>query len=429
VGRLHAYLHELDPRLPRDVYILQAGGLLNAFGNGVVVPFMIIYLHNVRGIPLGLAGLAAAIQSATALGSGFLAGSLSDRVGPRRVLLASLAVMSAAFGLMALIRSAGDAFAIYVVWGGGSGAFWPAQSALLAGLAPPRRRAGAYALQRLTMNLGVAVGGLVAGLIASVAHPGSFIVLFLLDIATFVAYMAVVVVWVPSPTLHPDRAAGSWRLVARDRTMVSYSLLNAAFLASAIALMVELLPAFAKNVAHVDEREIGVIFALDSVAIVALQLPVARLLEGRRRMRGLALMGVVWAGALLGVWAGGAWTAATGAAAVFAAATVLFAFGETLHGAIHAPLAADLAPPQLVGRYLALASLSWQAGWVVGPAAGGFVLQHAPLALWPAAAGINLACAGWALSLESWLPEPVRATPRGEPRGVEPPRVPAGASG
>jgi hypothetical protein len=138
-------------------------------------------------------------------------------------------------------------------------------------------------------------------------------------------------------------------------------------------------------------------------------------------------MGVVWAGALLGVWAGGAWTAATGAAAVFAAATVLFAFGETLHGAIHAPLAADLAPPQLVGRYLALASLSWQAGWVVGPAAGGFVLQHAPLALWPAAAGINRA--GWALSLESWLPDPVRATPRGEPRGVEPPRVPAGASG
>jgi MFS family permease len=429
VASLRLYLRELDPALPRPVYVLQAGGLLNAFGNGVVLPFLLIYLHNVRGIPLGLAGLAAATQSATALASGFLAGSLSDRAGPRRVLVASLVVMSVAFGLMPLIRSTGDAFLVYMVWGVGSGAFWPAQSALLAGLAPPRRRAAAYALQRLTMNLGVALGGVVAGLIASVAHPGSFTVLFLLDVATFAAYLVVLVVWVPSPTLHPDRATGSWRQVARDRTIVSYSLLNAAFIAAAIAVMVELLPAFAKNVAHVNEKEIGLVFALDSLAVVALQLPVAKLVEGRRRMRGLALMGVVWAISLLAVGAGGAWTEATAAALVFAGATVLFAFGETLHGAIHAPLAADLAPPQLVGRYLASASLSWQAGWIFGPAIGGFMLQHAPLALWPAAAGVNLACAGWALALERRLPDRVRLTPRGERPSVESARLPVGTAG
>jgi MFS family permease len=425
VRTLPAYLHDLDPRLPREVYVLQAGGLVNAFGNGVVLPFLIIYLHNVRGIPLGVAGVAAATQSATALASGFVAGTLSDRAGPRRVLLAALVVMSVAFGLMPLIRTAGDAFALYVLWGVGSGAFWPAQSALLAGLTPRRRRAASYALQRLTMNLGIALGGAVAGLIASVARPGSFTVLFLLDVCTFAAYLLVLVLWVPSPALHPDRATGSWRIVGRDRTMISFSLLNATFMASAMALMVELLPAFAKNVAHVNEREIGAVFALDSLAVVALQLPVARLAEGRRRMRGLALMGVVWATALLGVWAGGAWAAATAAAAVFAGATVVFAFGETLHGAIHAPLSADLAPPQLVGRYLALASLSWQVGWIAGPAAGGFFLQHAPLALWPAAAVVNLLCAGWALALERRLPEPVRRTPRAERPTVEPERTAA----
>jgi len=405
-------VRRLLPELPRDVYVLQAGGLLNAFGNGVVLPFLIIYLHNVRGISLGLAGLAAAAQSATALGAGFLAGSASDRLGPRRVLLASLAVMAVAFSLMPLIRTAWHAFAIYVLWGIGSGAFWPAQSALLAGLTPPLRRTAAYALQRLTMNLGVAVGGLVAGLIASVAHPGSFTILFEIDVATFLVYSAVVILWVPSPALHPDRAEGSWRAVTKDRTMVSFSLLNAVFIAAAIAVMVELLPPFAKNVSHVSEREIGAIFALDSIGVVLLQLPVAKLEEGRSRMGGLALMGAVWAGALVAVWAGGAFASTTAAAAVFAAATLAFAFGETLHGAIHAPLSADLAPPPLVGRYLALASLSWQAGWVIGPAAGGFVLQHAPLALWPAAAGVNLLCAGWALGLERRLPEAVRRTPR-----------------
>ncbi|HEY5059159.1 MAG TPA: MFS transporter [Gaiellaceae bacterium] len=408
---LRAYLRSLDPRLPRDVYVLQAGGLLNAFGNGIVLPFLIIYLHNVRGIPLGIAGLVAATQSASALGSGFLAGTLSDRIGPKRVLVTALFVMTVAFALMPSIRVAWQAFALYIVWGAGSGSFWPAQSALLAGLAPPARRSGAYALQRLVMNLGVAVGGVVAGLIASVAHPSSFTVLFAINCVTFLAY-ALVLTRVRAPELHPERASGRWRDVARDRTFVAFSLLNATFMASSIALIVELLPAFAKNVAHVNEQEIGVIFALDAIGVVVFQLPVAKLAEGRRRMRGLALMGVVWAASLLGVWAGGAWLAATAAAAVFAGATVVFALGESLHGAIHAPLSADLAPPRLVGRYLALASLSWQAGWIAGPAIGGVLLQHDPLVLWPAAAGVNLLCAGWALRLERRLPAGVRTTPR-----------------
>jgi MFS family permease len=407
---MRAYLRTLDPRLPQDVYVLQAGGLLNAFGNGVVLPFLIIYLHNVRGLSLGLAGLAAATQSATALASGFLAGTLSDRIGPKRVLVAALGVMTVAFVLMPFIRSPWQAFAVYVVWGAGSGSFWPSQSALLAALTAPARRSPAYALQRLTMNLGAAIGGVTAGLIASVAHPSSFTVLFLVNCATYVAYM-VVLVRVRSPELHPERARGTWRAVARDRAFLAYAALNAAYMTAAISLMIELLPAFGKNVTHVNEQEVGVIFALNAIGIVVFQLPVAKLVEGRRRMRGLAAMGVVWAASLMIVWAAGVWTTATVAAATLAGAMLVFALGECLHGAIHAPLGADLAPPQLVGRYLALSSLSWQVGWIIGPAAGGFLLQHAPLVLWPAAAAVNLLCAGGALALERRLPEHTRITP------------------
>ena len=421
---MQSYLKSLDPRLPRDVYVLQAGGLLNAFGNGIVLPFLLIYLHNVRGISLGVAGLALATQSAAALLSGILGGTLSDRLGPKRVLVGALCVITVAFALMPLIHVAWQAFAVYVVWGVGTGSFWPSQSALLAGLTPPSRRSPAYALQRLTMNLGAAVGGLTAGLVASVAHPFTFTILFIVNCVSCIAYM-LVLLRVRTPDLHPERAGGSWRAVARNRTFLLYTGLNAAFMASAISLMIELLPAFGKNVTHVSEREVGVIFALDAIGIVLFQLPVAKLAEGRRRMRGLALMGVVWAASLLAVWAAGAWTTATVAFVVLAAAMLVFAIGECLHGAIHAPLAVDLAPPNLVGRYLALSSLSWQVGWIVGPAAGGFALQHAPLLLWPIAAAVNIACAAGALALERRLPERVRLTPH----DVRPEPLVAGSAG
>ncbi|HKU57229.1 MAG TPA: MFS transporter [Gaiellaceae bacterium] len=417
-----AYLRSLDPRLPRDVYVLELGALVNAFGNGVVLPFLLIYLHDVRGIPFGLAGSAAAVQSAAALLSGFLGGTLSDRVGPKRVLLGSLVVMTVAFALMPLIRSAWHAFAIYTLWGVGSGSFWPSQSALLAGLTPAARRAPAYALQRLAMNVGVAFGGVVAGLIASVGHPGTFTVLFAIDCATFVGYM-LVLVRVRPPSLHEGRLGGSWRAVLRDRVFTVYTLLNAAFMTAAISLVVELLPAFGKNVAGISEKEVGIVFALDAIGVVLFQLPVVKLSEGRRRMRGFALMGVLWAATLLAVWAAGTWTHATAAFGILAAVMLVFAVGECLHGTIHAPLSVDLAPPQLVGRYTAAASISWQIGWIVGPAAGGFLLQHRPLLLWPLAAGVNLACAAGALALEPRLPAGVRRTPRGEPAPVLP--VPA----
>src|SRR6266498_49289 len=61
---MRAYLRSLNPQLSRDVWILQAGGLANMFGNGVIGPFLIIYLHNVRGISLGVAGPIDAAQLA-----------------------------------------------------------------------------------------------------------------------------------------------------------------------------------------------------------------------------------------------------------------------------------------------------------------------------------------------------------------------------
>jgi MFS family permease len=412
---VRAYLRSLNPDLPRPVWILQVGGLTNAFGNGIVLPFLIIYLHNVRGIPLGLAGLAAAVNSAAALVSGFVAGSLSDRLGPKRVLVGALIVMAVAISLFPLIDNVWEAFALNIVLGSGSGSFWPSQSSMLTGLAPPSMRHSAFAIQRLTMNLGVALGGFVGGLIASVAHPSSFTVLFLLDAVTFVGY-AIVTATLPSPVWGGEKTRGRYADVVRDRPFMRYVVLNAAFITIGMAVIVELLPPYAKNYAGVNEREIGLLWMVNSIVVVLAQLPIAKLGEGRSRMRALALMGVIWAVTMLLIGIAGVWLSATSAFALMIIAVIAFGIVECLHGIVHGPLTADLAPPALVGRYMAFGSQSWQVGWIIGPAVGGFVLQHAPNALWPAAAALNIVAALAALALERHLPRSVaRAPVRVEP--------------
>jgi len=408
---VRTYLRSLNPQLSRDVWILQAGGLANMFGNGVIGPFLIIYLHNVRGISLGVAGLIVASNSAAGLVSSFVGGALSDRLGPRRVLTGALIVMAVAFALFPLIRTPWHAFALNMLAGAGSGSFWPSQSTLLSSLTTQARRHAAFAQQRMTMNLGIALGGLVAGAIARTDNPSTFTLLFLLNAGTFLAFVAVLRL-VPAPRyVEAHHEPGRYRDVIRNRVFLSYVVLNVVFIGAGIAVMVELLPPFAKNTAHVSEPAIGVLWFVFSGVVAVAQLPFVKLVEGKRRMRGLALMGVAWAGTFLAVLFGGNSFTGTQAAVIFGLAVAVFALGECLHGAIYAPLVVDLAEPRLLGRYMAFSSFSWQLGWLVGPAAGGFALQHEPLALWPAAAGICVLASMYALALETRIPAHLRLTP------------------
>jgi MFS family permease len=421
VKPLAIYLRSLNPQLPRPVWLVQAGGVVNSLGNGVVFPFIVIYLHNVRGISFALAGLALSAGAVAGLAAGFGAGPLVDRIGGRNTLLLGLALQAAAFVSFPLIREAWHAFLLLAIEGAGTACFWPGQSTMLSRLTPAEQRHSSFALQRISMNLGLGLGGLVGGLIATTAHPSSFTTLFLLDAATFLVFI-VVLSTVREPAVedeHREEERGGYGPVLRDRNFMSLVALNVVFVAVGYELFA-LLPAFAKNEADVSERWVGMMWLANTVLIVLIQLPVSKALEGRRRMAALALMCVLWAIAGLVILVGGVFLTATAAALVFVAATVIFGVGETLQGPTQAPLVADLAPDRLRGRYFALGSMSWSAGSIVGPAIGGPLLGWEPLAVWPISAAVCVLAAAACLALERRLPPDVRRTPIGRAPEAEP---------
>jgi predicted MFS family arabinose efflux permease len=412
VRRAAAYLRSLDPDLPGSIWTLELGTFVNFFGSGIAFPFLAIYLHNVRGFGLGTAGLVLATNGLLAVAAGPTVGPLIDRVGGRLTLGAALVVSALGWGLMPLVRQPWHAFVLAAVAGGGTGVFWPSVSVLLVGLTPAAKRHTAFAVQRVAINLGIGLGGLAGGLIATSSDPGSFTVLFLVDGATFLA-MIFVLPLVPEPEVELDSepAAGGYRRVVRDRVFVTLLGLNVLFIAAGYAVF-ELLPVFAKNHNGVSERWIGVIFFFNTMALVVAQLPVARLVEGRRRLKMLAVMPAAFTVCWLVVLAGGAWADGTAAALVFVLAAIGFGLASCFHGPTQAALVADLAPARLRGRYMALSSMSWEVGFVVGPAVGGFVLAAEPLALWPLAAAVLAASIGLVLRIERRLPPALRVTPK-----------------
>jgi MFS family permease len=403
------------PALPRAVATLQVGGLVNSFGNGMVIPFTFIYLHNVRGIGLGVVGLVLAAHAVASIVAGPVFGSQIDRLGGKVMLALSLVILAVGYAGYALVHEAWQGFVVAIVSGIGVGGFWPSQSTLIAGLTPAEQRPAAFAMQRVVMSVGIGLGALAGGLIAATDSPGTFTVLFLLDAATFLVYGAVMLALVPSPSAAPageHGAPGSYRQVLRHGAFVAVIGLNALFIFAGFSGF-DVLPVYAKNEAGLSELQIGALFFVNTAVIVAAQLPIARLARGRRRMRTLALLGLCWAAGWAIVPMAGARPEA--AMALMTLVMVAFALGQCLHGAVAAPLVADLAEPRLLGRYMALNALSWQIGFALGPALGGFGLSASPTGVWLGAASLCALGGVCALLVENRLPARARRTPLAVP--------------
>jgi MFS family permease len=164
---------------------------------------------------------------------------------------------------------------------------------------------------------------------------------------------------------------GGYRAAVRDRPFLGVVALNLVWVASTVGLLNSLFPVFAHDQSGVSTHAIGVLFLVNSLTIVALQLPVSRAVEGHRRARVLGLMALVFAAWWALVLVTGARLEGRQAVAVLAVAIAVLAVGECLYDSVQGPLVAGLAPDGSVGRYLAVASFGWQLGFIVAPAVGG----------------------------------------------------------
>src|ERR1700716_3389615 len=126
--------------LSRPVLILQAGNALNFFGYGLIVPFEIIYLHQIRGFSTATAGLVLAAILGTATVVTPPTGALLDHFRPKRILIAGNLASALGYAGFALVDQPWQAFACAVVAGAGAGAAGTATQTLLISLITPEQR-------------------------------------------------------------------------------------------------------------------------------------------------------------------------------------------------------------------------------------------------------------------------------------------------
>jgi MFS family permease len=411
--------------LPRLVLLLQAGNAVSFFGYGLIIPFEIIYLHQIRGFATATAGfvLAAILGTATLVAPA--SGTLLDHFRPKPILIAGNLTSALGYAGFAFVDRPWQAFACAVVGGAGIGAAGTANQTLLITLVTPEQRAASFALGRVASNLGLGIGATVAGfIISSDQHLRSFQTLYLFDAITYAAFALVVLAMVPNRRAAAAYASamGGFRAVARDRRFLIVIAVNIALIIVGYTLYSTILPPFAIAHTRVGPAGIGIIKLANTLFIVIAQIPATRVVKRMRRARAFAAASALWAMALLGVLPATLIHSELGATALLAGVALVFAIGECVHGVVLGPLVADLAPPHLLGRYMSMYALMATGGLALGPAIGGVVLAISPDAVWWGGALVAAVIgAGFLLSGDR-IPEP-SAVEAGVPDVGEGPRA------
>ena len=371
--------------LPRTAWILFFGTFLNKFG-AFVVPFLTLYLTS-RGYTVGQAGLAVAAYGAGNLMASLLGGHLADRLGRRETIVLSMFSGAATMLLLSQARQFPIIIVLTALTGLTNEFYRPASTALLADVVPPGRRITAFAALRVSFNAGFAFGPAMAGFLAAYGYFW----LFAGDAATS-ALFGVVVLLALGRGARGARNDAGWsetlRVVRRDRKL--HQLLLANF---AIALVFfQLASTFSLHVTRLgfSPATYGAIVSLNGALVVLFELPLTAFTR-RFPARRVMATGYVVCGL------GFALNAFARSVPALAACMIVFTMGEITMMPTASAYIADLAPPQMRGRYMGVAGLTWSLALIIGPFAGMKLFAAHPAAYWIVCGALG-ACAAAVIS-------------------------------
>ncbi|WP_345021076.1 MFS transporter [Streptomyces shaanxiensis] len=355
---------------------IHVGNALSAFGLGFTVPYLYVYVAQVRGLGSMTAGLVLAVFAVAALVVLPFAGRAIVRRGPLPVLLAAL--VTAALGALSL-GLAGSAAAVLLsaaALGAGQAVMQPALATMIVDFSSAETRSRAFATQFFLQNLGLGVGGLIGGHLVDTSSVSSFTLLFAIEAAMFLLLVVVMsTVRMPrAPRIEgaPGAAKGSWKQLLGNRAMVQLCVLGFVLFFACYGQFESGLSAYGVEAAGVSTSALGTALAANTAMIVVAQFAVLKFVERRRRSRVIAAVGLIWAVAWVAAgYAGLGHGSQEMATAAFISTYALFGLGEAMLSPTVAPLVADLAPEGMAGQYNSAFALVKQLALAVGPAVGG----------------------------------------------------------
>ncbi|CAB4962860.1 MAG: MFS transporter [Actinobacteria bacterium] len=372
----------LNPHSRRIV----AGIALSAIGRGMTLSLLMVYLHDMRGFTTSFGGLLLAWGALFGIACTAPLGALVDRIGPKIVMVIGLLISGFSALSFSVVTTHTHAFIAMTLFAFGGQCVWPAQSVILTRVTPEEDRPKIFGFNFMLMNLGLGVGGFLSSIIIRENSIFSYQVMYWLDGATYLVFLFFV--W-GLDTPHAGKyiakehepQSGSYRELFRIRELSVLTFAGIILLTFGYGPLQSGLPIYATQYLDLAPNWLGIIFGVNTFAIVAFQPLVLRLIENQSKYTSLIAVAVIWALSWLAVGIS-PYLSMFVAGIALCVSQLIFAFGEMVHAPTSPALMQELTPEHIRGRASALMSLQWGISGIAGPAIAGLMIGAHLEQLW-----------------------------------------------
>ncbi|HOZ69765.1 MAG TPA: MFS transporter [Chitinophagaceae bacterium] len=375
--------------LSRETWLLSFIMLINRSGT-MVVPFMTLYLTSKEmGYSVGEAGYVFGLFGAGAFTGAWLGGRLTDRIGFYPVQLFTLFTGGLLFLVLGQMKTYPLICLFTFLLSFVNEAFRPANSTAIAFYSKTENRTRSYALNRLAINLGWAVGSGLGGILASINYE----LLFWVD--GFTNITAALIMWLllkPAdykPVAQSPAEKADTLPASKDKLFMLFIGATVLF-ASCFFQLFTNLPVYFERELHLSKPTIGLLMAFNGILIAVIEMVLIYRLEGKRPVmfyitRGILLVGLSFL--LLNL---------SGIGFMLALIMIItVTFGEILSMPFMNSYWITRTQVSNRGQYAALYTMAWSAAQTLGPMGGAQVVQYSNFqVLWYITGGLCFAAAG-----------------------------------
>ena len=220
------------PPRSRGGRVLVGALVVDAVGNGLFLPLSLVYFVELTGVRLGVVGVLLSVATAITLPVPLWAGSLADRLGALRVVVGAQVLQAAGFLAYVWVEGPVTILLASTVVAVGVRFFWSAVFTALAGYADGsvggRSHDSWYALAAVARTAGLAVGGVVTGLVIADGRAAAYRSVAWIAVGCFAAAAVLIAVFVrvPRAVHHHGVVRSGWAVLGRDRPFLALTALN-----------------------------------------------------------------------------------------------------------------------------------------------------------------------------------------------------------
>lgn len=377
----------------RDIWLVTVIGMLNWMGFSMCLPFFSLYLYQERGVPMAVIGFIVLLIGIISALSQVYSGMLTDRLGRKPLLTASMVLSCISYVVLALlIKFIAPVWILVVVFIASyvlMTIIRPTMFTVVTDLAEREKMTRAFGLLKAGINIGWALGPAVGGfLLTLISYEWMF------GLATLTALIPL---FLTGMLLHESLEKSGEKdvigirniaKVAKNSNFTMYIVITFLLLI-AFGQMVSTLSVYSVDFAGFTTAQYGSLLTLNGIIVVLLQYPMAAITSSRPKYR------VLICGSLL-VFAGLITFSWVGSYALAILAMTLLSFGEIIFSPVALTVVSDIAPKSQRGLYMGTFSLSETLGHSTGPFIGGILMDvfpNDPIFIWGGLSTFALAAA------------------------------------